>query len=125
VPEPEFLTAYRVVALPAALDEGCWADGAIVLRLAEDEALVLGGGPAPTCEDRHAIVEREAGFVGVWMTRTDLEAWMSRESHWPLPIHALFVQGMVAGLPMKIWIDGDRALAITRASFAADLRARL
>lgn len=125
VPEPEVLPAQRVVAEPGALDSANWPSTAVVMRLAPDEVLVVAGS-VPPLDDPHALIEPEEGFVGVDSTRADIRAWMSREAEWEIPTSGqCFAQGMVAGLPVKIWVDGDRALVLTRASLRHDLAERL
>jgi len=116
VPEPEILPAQRVVALPGALDSATWPSTAVVMRLAPDEVLVVGGS-VPPLDDPDALIEPEDGFVGVDSRRDDIREWMSREAEWEIPASGqCFAQGMVAGLPVKIWADGGRALVLTRAS---------
>lgn len=125
VPAPDFLPAMRVVAEPAALDSAAWPPSAIVMRLAPDEALIVGGS-VPPLDDHHALVEPEEGFVGVEMVRADVREWMVREAEWEIPDSGpCFAQGMVAGLPVKIWANGDRALVATRAALRHDLGERL
>lgn len=125
VPGPEIIPAQRVVAEPGALDSATWPSSAIVMRLAPDEALVVGGS-VPSLDDPHAIIEPEEGFVGVELGRAEVREWMAREAEWDIPAEGpCFAQGMVAGLPVKIQADGDRALIVTRASLRHDLGERL
>jgi len=125
VPAPETLVAWRAVADPAALDEAPWPHDATVLRIAPDEVLIVGAGRVDI-DDPHAIVEQEEGFCAVVMTRSELETWLARTAEWRLPSgDSWFTQGSAAGLPVKVWVDGDRALLITHASLARDLEERL
>lgn len=125
MPAPEILPAMRVVAEPGVLDSAVWPSPAVVMRIAPDEALIVGGS-VPALEDPHALIEPEEGFVGVEMVRSDVREWMAREAEWEIPDSGpCFAQGMIAGLPMKIWADGNRALVVTRASLRHDLGERL
>lgn len=123
MPVPEMLDVIRVVATPQAISS-LVSDG-VVLQIAPDEALVLDATDVQV-DDKHAITLPDDGFVGVEMRRSDLEAWCHRESEWALPdLVSYFVQGMVAGLAVKIWVNGDHALVIGRTSLATDLEERL
>ena len=125
MPAPEQLVAWRVAADPASLDAAEWPAEVTVLRIAPDEALVLGAAPVEV-GDPYAIVEPEEGFCAVAMSRAELEAWIARNAEWALPEgDRVFAQGGAAGLPVKVWVDGDRALLITRASLSRDLEERL
>ena len=123
MPEPEILTAVRVVALPEAI-ASIVTDG-IVLQTAPDEVLILAGTSVDVA-DPHAVVVEEDGYVGVEMTREDLFDWCRRECEWPLPdLDSFFVQGAVAGLAVKLWVEGTDGLVIARTSLAHDLQERL
>lgn len=123
MPAVEALSGLRVVASPAALDGAAWPEGARVLRLAEDEALVLGADRVDVA-DPHALVELETGLCGAEMDRAALEVWLEREAEWQAPNFGLG-QGMAAGLPVKVWLEEGRALLLTRGSLAAELEGRL
>ena len=121
----ESLAATRIVATPAALEAASWPPGTIAMPIAPDEALVIGDIPGDI-DDPHAIIEDEGGFVVLRLTRAELDAWMSREAEWTLPRSPTsFSQGMVAGLPVKIWVDGDLAMVLTRVSLRSELAGRL
>lgn len=126
MPVPEALEAVRAVATPDALDAAVWPPGCTVLRTAPDEALVLGSRDreAITLDDPQALLEVELGVCGVWMERAALEDWLEREAEWTAPAQGL-AQGAAAGLPVKIWVEGDTALVVTRASLARELEERL
>jgi len=124
VPELERLHGLRVVADPAALDAARWHGADVtILRFAPDDALGLGA-DAVEVDDEHAIVEAEAGYVGVWLSVADLEPHVE----WPVPAdRPAFAQGAVAGVPAKVWLPaaGVRALLVTAAAYAAELAERL
>lgn len=127
----ERFTATRIVALPEALDAARWPDGALALRLAPDEVLVTAVVQATAVDDPHAIVERETGFSSVWLERGAAIDFLERECAWELPgtrpgpngsaaERPAFAQGLVAGLPVKVWLEDDRVLFIVASPFAAD-----
>lgn len=124
MPGLEPLTGLRVVASPDALDAARWAgDGVVVLRFAPDEAFAIGA-RAVSLSDGDAIVLPERGFVGAWCDR-DI---VGEHVEWPMPAAGpALAQGKVAGVPAKVWFDGDAStiLLVTQAAYAADLEARL
>lgn len=122
---PEPLTAVRVVADPRALDGLAWPDGAATLRLAPDDVLIIGDARADVGEE-HAIVEDETGLVGWWLTIDELTDRVLPHVEWPLPAaRPTVVQGLVAGVPAKIWLAEDRALLLCAAAYAHELVERL
>ena len=126
MPAPERLVATRIVATLAALDAGRWPEGALVLRLAPDEVLVLAEVGPEVVDDPHAIVERETGFFGLWLPAAEALAALERTSAWELPrARPAFAQGGVADLPVKLWLEEERVLVVVPAPFASDLAERL
>ena len=118
---PETLHATRVVAAPSVLDR-LPTDGGTVLRFAPDEALVLDASvDAPV----DGVTEDERGFVGWWLTENEL-AEVIHQVEWPIPEHRpTLAQGLVAGVPAKLWLERDRALLLCQAAFAHELVERL
>ena len=122
----ERLNATRIVATPAAIDTAVWPQGALVLRLAPDEVLVTAPVIVGGVDDPHAIVERETGFSAVWVDNYLAMDFLERECDWELPRpRPAFAQGLVAGLPLKLWFEQDRVLMVVASPFAADLAERL
>ena len=120
---PEPLTGIRVVAAPAALDALDWPDGVAALRLAADDLFALG---ATTAEVRDALVEDERGFVGWWLTVEELHDRLLEHIDWPLPAaRPALAQGLIAGVPAKLWLTHDRVLLLTAAAYAHELTERL
>jgi hypothetical protein len=121
---PERLHCTRIVATPTALDTAAWPGGAVVLRVAADEALVAAPVELDVVSDPHAIVEPETAFCGVWVEVEEALAFLERECDWELPTERpAFAQGAVAGLPVKLWFaaDGDdRVLFVVPAPFVVD-----
>jgi len=124
----EPLHGLRVVADPAALDRVSWRGDldVTVLRLAPDEALAIGA-RSVEIDDVHAIVEEEAGFVGVWLTAEEFEASVLPRIEWPLPEERPTVaQGSIAGVPSKLWLrTTGGALLATQSGYADELAGRL
>lgn len=123
---PELLAGIRLVAVPAALDAlEPWPAGAVRLRLAPDELFVLTGGARVHAIPDPGISEDERGFVGWWLTRQEL-AEVLHHVEWPVPVEwPALAQGLVAGVPAKLWLDRDRALLLCAVAYAEDLRVRL
>jgi hypothetical protein len=123
VPALERVEAWRVVAMAAALDAARWeGDDVDVLRIAPDEALVLGatGGHV---DDPDAIVEPEAGY-SVALLGHDLSD-IAAHTEWPIPTATGgVVQGKVAGVPVKLRI-GDPTLLVVQTCYVDELRSRL
>ena len=128
----ERIAGTRIVARPEAIDATAWPDGTVALRLAPDEVFVTSAIDAATITDPHAIVEPETGFAGVWLDRRTAIDFLHRECDWELPGMGrgeseapAFSQGLVAGLPLKIWFERDRVWLIVAAPFGEDLMERL
>lgn len=120
---PEPLTGLRVVARPAALDAVAAADGAPVLRIAPDDAIVTGTAVL-TVDDPFAIIEPEYAFVH-WRLTTPEFAGITRHIEWPLPAAGQLGQGLIAGVPAKVLIATDHVMLIVSASLADELSERL
>ncbi len=118
---PDPVSGTRVVAAPAVLD-GIWTDGGSILRLADDEALVIGG---HAVVDATALVEDEAGFMGWWLSADELAAVL-HHVEWPVPtIRPALAQGLVAGVPARLWLTDERALLLVATAYAHELGERL
>ena len=125
MPAFETLRGGRVVADPAALDAAHWKGDPLLLRFAPDEVLAIGAAGG-TFEDPHAILEPETGFVGAWLTIEELLSLVVPHLEWPLPeTRPAFLQGTIAGVPAKLWLEEDRALVIALAAYRDELEGRL
>ena len=121
---PELLPALRVVAAPEALDDLTLADEHAALRLAPDDMLVIGAASAQVVGE-HLLVD-EAGFVGWWLTPDEVREHVLPHIDWPLPTsRPALAQGLVAGVPAKLWLAEDRALLLCSAAYAHELMERL
>jgi len=123
VPALDRLRGIRVVADPAHIDRATWTgDGITILRLAPDDAFAIGA-TSVEIDDEHAIIEDEVGFVGAWLDPAEVTPHIE----WPLPAERpALAQGLIAGVPAKLWLpdDGD-ALLVTAAAYADELTSRL
>jgi hypothetical protein len=121
---PEPLPALRVVAAAAALDELVTPDGHPTLRLAPDERLLIGAASVQVTGEN--LVVDETGFVGWWLTPEELREQVIPHVDWPLPTtRPALGQGLVAGVPAKLWLAEDRALLLCAAAYAHELEERL
>jgi hypothetical protein len=130
---PEALHGTRLVAAPSALDALAWPDdraipgGFTMLRLAPDDLLVIARGSYKAAWlGETSIQEKEAGFVGWWLTLDELHDHVLAHIDWALPIsRPALAHGLVAGVPAKLWLTHDRALLLCAAAYAHELEERL
>ena len=121
-PDPH--PALRVVASPEALDGLSLPDERPMLRLAPDDLMVIGAASVEVSGD-HLVVD-ETGFVGWWLTPEELREQVVPHVDWPLPTtRPALAQGLVAGVPAKLWLAEDRALLLCAAAYAHELQERL
>jgi hypothetical protein len=121
----EPLDGLRVVSTPAALDAATWTGDVRVLRIAADEVLAIGAVGA-IVDDPHAIVELETAFVGWRLTHDEFAAHVARLVEWPLPTaRPALGQGLVAGLPLKLWFENDHVLVIASRGLVHEVVDRL
>ena len=116
----------RIVATPAALDSARWPSDALALRLAADEIFVTTQVAADLIDDPHAIVAPDGGFAGLWLPTAEARDFLERTCEWELPsARPAFAQGMVAGLPVKLWLEEEKILFIVAAPYAHELAERM
>ncbi len=120
---PELLHGLRVVAKPAALDAAELPDGATMLRIAPDDAIVAGAATL-TLDDPFAITEPEYAFVHWRLTPEEFDE-VTDHIEWPLPAAGQLGQGLIAGVPAKILVSSDHVLLIVSAGLAHELLERL
>jgi hypothetical protein len=120
---PELLHGLRVVATPAAIDGILLPADGVVLRIAPDDAVVVGAA-AMAVDDPHAIVEHEYAFVYWRLTPAEF-APITHRIEWPLPDPGQLGQGLIAGVPAKIMIALDHVLLVVSAGLAHELIERL
>jgi hypothetical protein len=120
---PELLSGLRVVAKPTAIDAAQLPAGAAMLRIAPDDAIVVGAATL-TLDDPCAIVEPEFAFVHWRLTPAEFDA-ITHHIEWPLPAQGQLGQGLIAGVPAKILVAPDHVLLVVSAGLAHDLSERL
>jgi hypothetical protein len=120
---PEPLHGLRVVAKREALDATRLPDGATMLRIAPDDAVVTGAATL-TIDDPFAIIEPEYTFVQWTLTPAEF-ANITHHIEWPPPTSGQLGQGLIAGVPAKILIASDHVLMIVSAGLAHELAERL
>lgn len=121
----EQLVTTRVVSTPAALASTEFADGLLVLPLAPDERLVIGDAPF-VVPDPHAIVVTDPGWAGRWFTPAEAAEILLHHCAWePPPERPSFAQGMVAGLPVKLWQTARHTLLLVPRVYASEFEERV
>jgi hypothetical protein len=124
----ETVRGIRVVGDADVLDGMVVAADALVLRLALDDAFVVPQKPdGPLDLDvPRAIVVEETGFVGCWLTPAQLAEQVIAHVDWVLPeARPALAQGLIAGVPCKLWLEPSRALLLCSAPYAHELAERL
>ena len=125
VPAAEVLRGRRVVATPAALDSAQWPPEWIVLRVAPDELLVVGDGDL-VVDDRHALVEDDASLAAIELPMSAGGELIARLGDWKWPVPGVFLlQGLIAGIPAKVWTGPDRVWLIIPMSYLHEVEERL
>ena len=119
MPAPEQLSAWRVAASSSALDQVSWPEGALVLRLAPDEVLVMGE-TEPVIDDPYAVIEPDGGWAALELDPGAAGSLFAANCEWEVPAQGLG-QGLVAGVPAKVWVEPDRVLVIVPAPLAHEL----
>ena len=123
---PDRLLGTRIVAPPAALDAITWPDAIVTIRLAADDLLVLSKAIVVAWSDTAALIEQESGFVGWWLTGEEVREQVLPHVEWRLPgARPALAQGLVAGVPAKLWLGEDRTLLLCAAAYAHELEERL
>ena len=125
----------RIVSTPEAIKKimaAQWPDQAILLRFAEDELFVTppikNGEAAIQQVDPHAIVVREGSFSGVWIEIAEATSILERSCEWEWPNlkqGPAFAQGMVAGLPTKLYFEEEKVLFLVSTPYAHEMEERL
>jgi hypothetical protein len=120
---PDPLHGLRVVARKTALDSAVFPNGSTMLRIAPDDAIVAGAATL-TIDDPFAIIEPEYAFVH-WRLTAEEFADVTHHIEWPLPAARQLGQGLIAGVPAKIFVESDHVLLIVSAGLAHELVERL
>ena len=129
------LAGFRLVASPASLDamtiSGSGA-GPIVLRVAPDEVLGVfasdegGLGAMSISDDPDRLFTVDNSWHGVWVEPDAAMDLLERHADWEPPNERpAFAQGLVAGLPVKVWWSLARVLFVVPATFGVDFEERV
>jgi hypothetical protein len=119
------------------LDAMVSVDGALALRVAPDEALIVG--PGHDCDalldaasgtiaarDPHALVVDQSDAWAVWALRgTQVAEALARLTAFPIPSAPGFAQGLVAHVPGKLIVQAGGAHVMVPSSLGHHLRARV
>ncbi len=131
------LRGTRVVAAASSIDNMAVPAGAVVLRLAPDDVLVLPShsGSASDFEaanhvaaaDPDAIAAAESGFSGAWLQRVEFDRFVGPHIEWEIPaVGPALAQGLVAGVPAKVWVErDDTVLLLCATAYVHEMEARL
>ena len=120
------ITMQRIVALPATLDAMAWPEENITLRIAPDELLTTAEIDAGAIADPHAIVVIDTGFSGLWSKSDRMAPILAHHCEWELPHQRpAFAQGLIAGLPVKLWLAEEEILVLVPTPLATELEERL
>ncbi len=121
----EPLSGLRVVTSSEALDTTPWTDRVVVLRFAPDDAMIIGANTLDVSGEDSIVVD-EAGFVGCWLSAQELTDYVLPHVDWSLPDERpVLAQGLVAGVPAKLWLTTDRSLLLCAAPYSHELSERL
>lgn len=110
----------RVVGAPEAIDTALWQDAGpgpdefepLVLRFAPDEAFAVGA-TGVRIDDSDAIAAPEVGYVAAMFPVDEFADFVVPHVEWPLPAERpAFAQGLIAGVPVKIYIDPTGAATV-------------
>lgn len=125
MPDFEILRGYRVASSASDIDAVASATSGVALRFAPDDLFVVGD-EVPVTAAPFAIVEEEVGFVGMWLTSQQFAAQVAPHIDWLVPVdRPALAQGLVAGVPAKVWLTDDRVLLITNGAYAHELGERI
>lgn len=119
------LTMTRIVGTAVSLDALTLPDEAILLRIAPDEAYIY---PPAEVEpaDEWAIVKQDSGMAGAWIPAVVIADVLERFCEWEVPTERpVLCQGMVAGLPAKLWLEEEQTLLLVPGSLLAEMEARI
>ena len=115
----------RIVGSPAALDAALTASD---MRISADEAFSFTD-PDDLRADfpASAIIETDTGWSGAWFAHHTLAGRLASLCEWQLPVRPGVGQGLIAGVPAKVWLppDTEEVLLMVATTHAHELQARL
>lgn len=124
---PEFvqLELTRIVGAPVTLDAVL---SSADIRLSTDEALSFSNPDDLRAElPVQTIVELDTGWSGAWFAEHTLTVRLASLCEWSLPNRPGVGQGLVAGIPAKVWLPPDttEALLMVATAHAHEMEERL
>ena len=120
------LDTTRIVAKPDALDAATYADDAIVIRIAQDEALIIPAQADVSLRDEHAIIIRDTAWSGVWASNAEVAHIFEQHVEWEAPTERpALAQGAVVGIPTKFYFTEDAVLIVVPAPFQREFEDRV
>ena len=124
----------RVVATPEAIDGAAWQDAGpgpeefepLVLRFAPDEAFAVGA-IGVHIDDPDAITDPELGFTAIMFPVDEFIDAVLPKIEWPVPpTRPAYCQGLIAGVPAKLYIDSTGAATVfVQSAYLDDFLSRL
>ncbi len=121
----ERLEMTRIISTKEAINQITVPAKHILLRIAPDEAYVYPK-TAVSLEDEWAIIKTDSGWAGAWIEMDTAVSIFEHTCEWELPSkRPSLAQGLVAGVPSKIWFEEDKVLLLVPASLAAEMEERV
>ena len=119
------MAATRIVSTPAALDAMTTPDDVVVMRVAADEVFIFPPTEV-TVDDEWAIIKQDSYLAGAWISAEESDRILLHLCEWEVPsARPTFAQGMVAGIPCKLWLETDRTLIMVPAPYVAEMEERI
>ena len=120
------LSATRIVAKPSALDELTIPENTLALRFAADELFLTPAVSDVAIEDEVAIVIDETGYAGISLSPIEADKFLENTCEWAIPYERpIFVQGAIAGIPAKVYLQENQVLFVVPAPYAHEFGERL
>jgi hypothetical protein len=115
---------------PMANPAGSDRAGPVALTIAPDEILFIddatGDLPPVTRHDPHALVVEDRGWMAAWLDAATIENLVEAHCRWALPTERpALAQGLMAEVPVKLWLEPERGLLVVAHTMAQDLAQRI
>lgn len=119
----EVVNGLRIVTTQDAID-ALMSEGLDIIRLAPDEALLLGDLTEIDIDDRWAIVEADTSFSAIYTDVTTASVFLARTSELSVGPDASVIRGLAAGLALTVRRTGDHCSLLVPTPFAHELAER-
>jgi hypothetical protein len=135
----EKILCTRIVSTPAAISTARVTNSSVLLHIAADELLAVGGFVV-SVDDPHAIIEAEAGLSGAWLNPTQMRALVLGAVDWDTTAASamldadqsdsstatgMLLQGLLHFVPVKVWVSAARNLLLCPTPYKHELEGRL